>query len=141
MEYGIHCCPILSVNTFYCTECVNALRGTSSLFDVLGDLEQFAAVKDVAEFVGSPLSDKDLCCIATEVSKDMGSHTTVRQERGHVTSRFGKWKVRSTTLVYPPLHDLEDLCLIPKRGSLAVYSTCLGTFLSELAAVLCIYEG
>lgn len=76
-------------------DCVNA-----SLF---GDLEQFAAVKDVAEFVGSPLSDKDLCCIATEVSKDMGSHTTVRQERGHVTSRFGKWKVRSTALVFPPL--------------------------------------
>ena len=55
---------------------------------------QFAAIKDVAEFVGSPLSDKELCCIATEGSKDMGSHTASRKDRGQVTSRFGKWKVQ-----------------------------------------------
>lgn len=56
--------------------------------------KKFAAIKDVAEFVGSPLSDSELCCIATEGSKDMGSHTTSRKERGKITSRFGKWKVR-----------------------------------------------
>lgn len=55
--------------------------------------DQFAAIKDVAEFVGSPLSDYDLCCIATEGAKDMGSHTKARDEVGQVTSRFGKWKV------------------------------------------------
>lgn len=54
---------------------------------------QFAAVKDVAEFVGSPLSDFELCCISTEGSKDMGSHTAKVKDRGKVTSRFGKWKV------------------------------------------------
>lgn len=57
-------------------------------------LVQFAAIKDVAEFVGSPLSDKELCCIATEGSQDMGSHTVSRRDRGQITSRFGKWKVQ-----------------------------------------------
>lgn len=51
----------------------------------------------MAEFVGSPLSDKELCCIATEPSRDMGSHTKVRSERGTVTNRFGKWKVNYVT--------------------------------------------
>ena len=57
-------------------------------------LVQFAAIKDVAEFVGSPVSDFELCCIATEGSKDMGSHTASKKDRGQVTSRFGKWKVQ-----------------------------------------------
>lgn len=60
--------------------------------------QKFAAIKDVAEFVGSPLLDWDLCCIATEGSKDMGSHTALRKDRGKVTSRFGKWKVRRGAL-------------------------------------------
>ncbi|CAN0318443.1 unnamed protein product, partial [Hapterophycus canaliculatus] len=62
--------------------------------DLLDPAAKFAAVKDVAEFVGSPLSDFELCCLATERSKDMGSHTAKQKERGKVTSRFGKWKVR-----------------------------------------------
>lgn len=60
---------------------------------------QFAAIKDVAEFVGSTLSDAELCCIANENSRDMGSHTTSRKDRGKVTTRFGKWKVRPTALL------------------------------------------
>eukprot|EP00903_Cladosiphon_okamuranus_P010033 g9515.t1 len=60
--------------------------------DLIDPAAKFAAIKDVAEFVGSPLSDSELCCIATEGSKDMGSHTTSRKDRGKVTSRFGKWK-------------------------------------------------
>ncbi|CAM9637138.1 unnamed protein product [Choristocarpus tenellus] len=63
--------------------------------DLLDPEHNFAAVKDVAEFVGSPLSDKDLCCIALEKTRDMGSHSKTKEERAvGVTSRFGKWKVR-----------------------------------------------
>ncbi len=53
----------------------------------------------MAEFVGATLSDEELCCIANENSKDMGSHTTSKKDRGKVTTRFGKWKVRSTAVV------------------------------------------
>ncbi|CAM9821095.1 unnamed protein product [Laminaria digitata] len=62
--------------------------------DLIDPDAKFAAIKDVAEFVGSPLSDKELCCIATEGSKDMGSHTASRKDRGQITSRFGKWKTK-----------------------------------------------
>ncbi|CAM9910896.1 unnamed protein product, partial [Ectocarpus sp. 8 AP-2014] len=63
--------------------------------DLIDPEAKFAAIKDVAEFVGSPLSDFDLCCIATEGSKDMGSHTKSQKDRGKITSRFGKWKARA----------------------------------------------
>lgn len=53
----------------------------------------------MAEFVGSPLSDKELCCIATEPSRDMGSHTKLKSERGTVTNRFGKWKVLNVAVL------------------------------------------
>lgn len=72
---------------------------------------QFAAIKDVAEFVGSPLSDKELCCIATEGSKDMGSHTASRHERGKITSRFGKWKVRTLLQSACTLWHVGGVCM------------------------------
>lgn len=70
---------------------LSVCRAAAARRFAIARVEQFAAVKDVAEFVGSPLSDFELCCLATEGSKDMGSHT--KKERGKVTSRFGKWKV------------------------------------------------
>ncbi|CAM9119225.1 unnamed protein product [Phaeothamnion confervicola] len=62
--------------------------------DLLDPAAKFAAVKDVAEFVGSQLSDHDLCCIATETARDMGTHTKLdrKEKRTAVTNRFGKWR-------------------------------------------------
>ncbi|CBN77427.1 conserved unknown protein [Ectocarpus siliculosus] len=75
--------------------------------DLIDPEAKFAAIKDVAEFVGSPLSDFDLCCIATEGSKDMGSHTKSQKDRGKITSRFGKWKnkVEAKPELSKQLHD------------------------------------
>lgn len=80
----------------YVASCLNLfhLAFCRVLFSRPTHATKFAAIKDVAEFVGSPLSDSELCCLATEGSKDMGSHTTSRKERGKITTRFGKWKVR-----------------------------------------------
>ncbi|CAM9164463.1 unnamed protein product [Discosporangium mesarthrocarpum] len=63
--------------------------------DLLDPDAKFAAVKDVADFVGSPLSDNELCCIATEEATDMGTHTKSIQDRTRVVNkRFGKWKAK-----------------------------------------------
>eukprot|EP01036_Dinobryon_divergens_P026983 gene26983-35688_t len=57
---------------------------------------RFAAIKDLAIFVGSSLTDDELCCLSMKGSEFMGSHDrTLKQKENsesQVTSRYGKWR-------------------------------------------------
>ena len=56
---------------------------------------RFAAIAQLAKWVGSDISDKELCCLAMRGSQFMGSHD--RTEKNGVganvlTKRYGKWR-------------------------------------------------
>lgn len=61
---------------------------------------RFAAIVNLAKFVGSTISNDEMCCLAMEDSEFMGSHdrSTLKKEGGdkaseaQVSSRYGKWK-------------------------------------------------
>eukprot|EP01032_Pedospumella_encystans_P019215 gene19215-21852_t len=55
---------------------------------------RFAAISHLAEFVGSSLSELQLCCLALQESGFMGSHDRTpinKQAAGSVSKRYGKW--------------------------------------------------
>lgn len=61
---------------------------------------KFNSIYHLAKFVGSSLSDEQLCCLAKKSAHFMGSHDRTPIEKLHnnpeqqkqVTSRYGKWK-------------------------------------------------
>lgn len=61
---------------------------------------RFAAIYHLAQFVGSTISNDELCCLAMEDSEFMGSHdrSTLKRVGGdkdseaQVSARYGKWK-------------------------------------------------
>lgn len=68
---------------------------------------RFAAISTLAEWVGSSLSDRQVCCLAVKGASFMGSHDRTPRRGGAgggggaggktdttVTSRYGKWKSR-----------------------------------------------
>ena len=65
-----------------------------------------AVIAKIARFVGSKLSPLDICCLANQEQKSLGSHT--KGETSAVGSRFGKWKNLVTN---------ETLTLLNQVGS------------------------
>ena len=75
---------------------------------------RFGAMQRVAEFVGSSLSNRELCCLALEEEEFMGSHDVdfAKKSRAHahaanpsaptsggeqssaITTRYGKWRTK-----------------------------------------------
>jgi hypothetical protein len=56
---------------------------------------RFAALANLADWLGSDMSDKALCCLAMEGSEFMGSHDRTDRKAKNVnklSSRYGKWK-------------------------------------------------
>eukprot|EP00597_Dinobryon_sp_UTEXLB2267_P004862 CAMPEP_0170077396 /NCGR_PEP_ID=MMETSP0019_2-20121128/14224_1 /TAXON_ID=98059 /ORGANISM="Dinobryon sp., Strain UTEXLB2267" /LENGTH=528 /DNA_ID=CAMNT_0010289705 /DNA_START=50 /DNA_END=1637 /DNA_ORIENTATION=+ len=59
---------------------------------------RFAAISNLAKFVGSSLTARDLCCLAVRHTEFMGSHDRTPKQQGlggqqkQVSSRYGKWK-------------------------------------------------
>lgn len=53
-----------------------------------------AAIASVANFVGSPVDDVGICCLAAQEKRDLGSHTNKKIDpvQESVESRYGKWK-------------------------------------------------
>ena len=60
---------------------------------------KFSAISHLAEWVGSNLSDQDLCCLAMQDAEFMGSHDrSSKKEVGNadtaLSRRYGKWKAK-----------------------------------------------
>ena len=67
---------------------------TEDLVDQNKDV-RFAAMAHLAKWIGSDISDKDLCCLAIQGSTFMGSHDrTEKNQKGanNVSKRYGKWR-------------------------------------------------
>ncbi|GMI37782.1 hypothetical protein TeGR_g238, partial [Tetraparma gracilis] len=60
------------------------------LEDLLDPEERYAQMARVADFVGSPKTREQICCLSREGVKDMGSHTHGNKP-SDVTKRYGKW--------------------------------------------------
>jgi len=58
------------------------------LEDLLDPNERYQQMSRVADFVGSVKSEQQICCLAKEGVKDMGSHGGGIKD---VTKRYGKW--------------------------------------------------
>lgn len=60
---------------------------------------RFAAIYHLAKFVGSTISDSDICCLALAGDEFMGSHDRTSPIKKHsqelLSSRYGKWKQRT----------------------------------------------
>jgi hypothetical protein len=58
---------------------------------------KFAAISHLAEWVGSTLSEDELCCLALQEGVFMGSHDRTTDKvnpKSNLESRYGKWKSR-----------------------------------------------
>lgn len=58
---------------------------------------RFAAIYYLSKWVGSSLSDDEICCLASKSSEFLGSHDRTQRQQGHenlVSKRYGKWKTR-----------------------------------------------
>jgi hypothetical protein len=67
---------------------------TEDLVDENKDV-RFAAIVHLAKWVGSDISDKELCCLAMQGSKFLGSHDrTEKNQKGanNLCRRYGKWR-------------------------------------------------
>lgn len=57
---------------------------------------RFAAISQLARFVGSSLTSDQLCCVAQRRSEFMGSHDRTEKQKKNseeqVTKRYGKWR-------------------------------------------------
>jgi len=59
---------------------------------------KYAAISDLADWVGSNLSEEDLCCLAKKGSEFLGSHDRTDRKEANKDSedallrRYGKWK-------------------------------------------------
>jgi len=51
-------------------------------------------IREIANFVGSQISDAEICCLANKEQQSLGSHTKENRNTP-VESRFGKWKERA----------------------------------------------
>lgn len=64
---------------------------------------RFSAIYHLAQFVGSTISNDEICCLAMEDSEFMGSHDRTQlkksggdqQSEAQLTSRYGKWKMHT----------------------------------------------
>lgn len=60
---------------------------------------RFAAIHHLAKFVGSTISNDQICCMAVESMEFMGSHDRSEVDRNNqqkqVSSRYGKWKKKT----------------------------------------------
>lgn len=57
---------------------------------------RFAALANLAEWLGSDISEKALCCLAMEGTEFMGSHDRTdkkAKDANKLSSRYGKWKI------------------------------------------------
>lgn len=78
---------------------------------------RFAAIYHLSQFVGSTITNDEMCCLAMEDSEFMGSHdrSTLKHEGGdkqseaQVSSRYGKWKKHTD-------HDPQLLSALYKHG-------------------------
>lgn len=78
---------------------------------------RFAAIYHLAKFVGSTITNDEMCCLAMEDSEFMGSHdrSTLKrvggdkQSEAQVSSRYGKWKMHTD-------HDPELRSALYKHG-------------------------
>jgi len=61
--------------------------------DLIRAEARFAAIRQIRDFVGSTKSDQEICCIAMESNKDLGSHSYGKKEK-QVTQRYGKWHAK-----------------------------------------------
>jgi len=89
--------------------------------DLVTSETRYATIRQLAEFVGSSLAERDLCCIAMEQNKDLGSHSYAKKEK-KVTQRYGKWHKKvegnptlSNTLHVEGKHGLEVFGYEPFR--------------------------
>lgn len=80
---------------------------------VIDDIDQkFSSLSKLASFVGSSLSNDEVCCIAKQGMTFLGSHDrTDRDKAGgkEVQSRYGKWKKQDK-------HVIDDLNVLGKEG-------------------------
>ena len=99
---------------------------------------RFAAIRDLARFVGSSLSEREICCLAKKGTEFMGSHDRTPKQKqnseNQVTSRYGKWRtlvagnqVLSNEMYrlggeglrvfgYEPLRELPDDNMVTESG-------------------------
>ncbi len=61
------------------------------LEDLLDEETRFLQIKRVAEFVGSQMTNEQLCCVALERTEDMGTHSKDSHNKD-VKARYGKWR-------------------------------------------------
>ena len=59
---------------------------------------RFAAIKQLADFVGSNLRDEQICCLSKRNADFMGSHDRSKVKKqnaqAQLSSRYGKWRAR-----------------------------------------------
>jgi hypothetical protein len=108
---------------------------------------RFAAIYNLAQFLGSTITENEICCLAYEDSEFMGSHdrTPIKKSAGEtqVSSRYGKWRLHTQnnpTLLkdlyhhghaglrlfgYEPLRSLATEDMVTTSGYQCVYNETL----------------
>jgi hypothetical protein len=96
---------------------------------------KFAAIKSLADWVGSDASNDYICCLAVKGSSFMGSHDrterekikTAAQNSAQLKQRYGKWRsqVKNNPQMNDELHQvgrdgLSDLGYEPTRSFAAI---------------------
>jgi hypothetical protein len=60
--------------------------------DLLDSSMKYQTIKQLAEFVGSAMSEDEICCLTKEPPKFLGSHSKEVKKNSGVHSQYGKWK-------------------------------------------------